>query len=314
MSEKCFLKGENMRKILLILLLFSSVFLCYGKKLTGSGRPTLAWKEDGGPRYVTYMTLTGKTGFITTPSAFCAPMGSLLIGFDTTYSTKSPYGFLAAIGKITFTPVWFFEFGFSKALSPIDTPSAAGMYFDSTPFFIHYKFRFLNWHTDNDGVSDGAVAFGQDFDILPAIYEGGPSRGFASTTIYVMFTGVTTIIGSFNFGFGKTFYFTTYPDLLFNFYASWVYSFAQLDDRLQLCIDFSNADYRSGDDRFKVATEDRAYLNFMVRGVIMKRKRFHWTAMFALYDLLDLDGTAQGAMIAIGLNASLGMTFNIDLY
>ncbi len=127
----------------------------------------------------------------------------------------------------------------------------------------------------------------------------------------IIFTGVTNLIGSFNFGFGKTFYFTRYPDMLINFFASWVYSFAQLDDRLQLVIDFSNADYRAGDDRFKAATEDRAYLNFQVRGAVVKTPKFQWTLMFSLYDIFDLRGSAP---TYVSINASLGTSFHIDLY
>lgn len=277
---------------------------------------SVTWMKDG-PTFVTYPTITGKSGFITTPSAFCAPMGTLMLGFEQTFSTRSPVGILAVINKITFTPHYMFEFGFSKELGILDAPgrdriqtpggSIEGSdppyayYFDSTPFFWHYKIRLFAWEVRG---FNAAIAFGQDFEFVPD-NSGAPSRGYSSTTIYVVFTGVTTIIGSFNFGFGKTFYFTTYPDFLFNFFASWVYSFEKLDHRLQLVIDFSNADYRAGDNYFKVATENRAYLNFQVRGVPVKTKRFQWTLMAAIYDIFDWDRQ---------LNVSVGTTFNIDLY
>lgn len=277
--------------IIFFIMLISGLF---------ANQTTLNWGE-GGPRFVTYATITGKTGFITTPSAYCAPMGTLMLGHEFTFSSRSPFGALAFIPKITFTPHHMFEFGFSKALAYGDFPTPH-FHFDSTPFFLHYKVRLLDW-------GKGAIAFGQDFDIVPDD-SGGRSRGHHSTTIYVVFTGVTTLIGSFNFGFGKTFYIGRWPDALFNFYASYVYSFAQLDHRLQLLLDVSNADYRAGDDRFKVATEDRAYLNFQVRGVLIKTPRFQWTLMAAIYDILDIGGTVG----SVNVNASIGTTFNIDLY
>src|SRR4030042_2793388 len=229
--------------ILLFLIIFS---------LASSISAKLYWKYDG-PTFVTYPTITGKTGFITTPSAFCAPMGTMMFGFEQTFSTKSPIGAMAVINKFNFTPHYMFEFGFSKEPAFLDAPGRnriqppgapileplhkGQFYFDSTPFFWHYKVRLVCWEVGN---SPAAVAFGQDFEFVPD-NSGSESRGYSSTTIYVVFTGVTTLIGSFNFGFGQTFYFTHWPDLLFNFYASWVYSFAKLDHRLQLVIDFSNA-------------------------------------------------------------------------
>lgn len=296
----------NNRKVALVLFI---LLLCL------INLNSVQWKKDG-PTFVTYPTINGKSGFITTPSAFCAPMGTLMLGFEQTFSTRSPIGLLAVINKITFTPHYMFEFGFSKELGILDAPGSAlqpagapilegdpprTYYFDSTPFFWHYKVRLFAWEVKG---FDAAVAFGQDFEYVPD-NSGAPSRGYSSTTIYVVFTGVTTVIGSFNFGFGKTFYFTRQPDLLLNFFASWVYSFAKLDHRLQLVIDFSNADYRAGDDFFKVATEDRAFLNFQIRGVPVKTKRFQWTLMAAIYDIFDLDRQ---------LNCSVGTTFNIDLY
>lgn len=298
-----------MKKITLIL--FFIIIFSFFSSISAK----LYWKYDG-PTFVTYPTITGKTGFITSPSAFCAPMGTLMLGFEQTFSTKSPIGAMAVINKINFTPHYMFEFGFSKELAFLDAPGPRiqppgapildpryqhEYYFDSTPFFWHYKVRFFCWEVGN---SPAAIAFGQDFEFVPD-NSGTPSRGYSSTTVYVVFTGVTTLIGSFNFGFGKTFYFTTYPDLLFNFFASWVYSFAKLDHRLQLVIDFSNADYRAGTDFFKVADEDRAYVNFQIRGVPVKTRRFQWTLMAAFYDLFDL---------AKGFNASVGTTFNFDLY
>ncbi|MCG8568625.1 MAG: hypothetical protein MJB14_00660 [Spirochaetes bacterium] len=286
-----------MKKNLIFMLLIFA-----GLSLFSKGNIT--WKA-GAPQFVPYMTTTGKTGFITTPSAYCSPMGTLIFGHELTISSRSPVGVLAVINKVTFTPHWIFEFGFSKELAFLDSPSPH-FYFDSTPFFMHYKVRFLNWN-------HGALAFGQDFDLVPD-NSGNPSRGLMSTTIYVMFTGVTDFIGSFNFGFGKTFYFTDVPDLLFNFYISWVYSFAKLDHRLQLVLDFSNADYRAGEDLFKVAHEDRAYLNFQVRGVPVKTKQFQWTLMMTFYDLLDMGGTAVPGAVYVNFNMSIGTTFNIDLY
>ncbi len=292
-----------MRKFLLFILFFliSYTIFSAGK----STKSVLNWGA-GGPQYVTYATITGKSGFITTPSAYCSPMGTLMIGAEFTFSSRSTYGGLAFIPKITFTPHHMFEFGLSKDLAYHDGPNApSNFYFDSTPFLFHYKFRFLDWRS-------GALAFVQDFEIVPD-NSGSPSRGYSGTTLYLMFTGVTTFVGSFNFGFGKTFYFTRVPDLLFNFYASWVYSVTKLDDRLQFLIDFSNADYRAGDDRFKVANEDRAYLNAQIRGVLIKTPKFQWTLMATLYDLLDAGGAWDSAP-HLNLNASIGTTFNIDLY
>lgn len=288
------------RSIFFMLIVLFPLCVNANKKQSG-----LNWGA-GGPQYVTYATITGKTGFITTPSAYCAPMGTLMIGNEFTFSSRAVNGFMAYIPKITFTPHHIFEFGFSKEFAVEDGPnSPSNFHFDSTPFFFHYKLRFLDWRT-------GAVALVQDFEVVPD-NSGSPSRGYSSTTLYFMFTGITTFIGSFNFGFGKTFYFTTRPDLLFNFYASWIYSFAKLDHRLQLLIDFSNADYRAGDGRFKVADEDRAYLNFQIRGVVIKTPKFQWTIMATIYDTLDIGG-AFSANPSINLNASIGTTFNIDLF
>lgn len=282
--------------IFMILLVYSHA---------AKGKSALNWSE-GGPQFVTYPTITGKSGFITTPSAYCAPMGTLMFGADFTFTSRVPYGALATVPKISFTPHHIFEFGFSKEMAYHDEPNApSDFYFDSTPFFFHYKVRFLDWRT-------GAIAFGQDFEVVPDS-SGTPSRGSSGTTMYFVFTGVTTFIGSFNFGFGKTFYFTRRPDLLFNFFASWVYSFSKLDDRLQLLIDFSNADYRSGNDAYKIAHEDRAYLNFQIRGVIVKTPKFQWTVMASLYDMLDVGGD-WGPYVHVNISASLGTAFNIDLY
>lgn len=278
-------------------------FCCLNLYPAAKNKTALNWGE-GGPRYVTYSTITGKTGFITTPSAYCAPMGNLMVGGEFTFSTRAPYGALAAIPKLTFTPYHLVEFGISKEFGYEDRPNTgANMYFDSTPFFLHYKIRIVDWRS-------GAIAFGQDFDVVPDD-SGAPSRGNSSTSMYVVFTGVTSFIGSFNFGFGKTIYFTRNQDALFNFYASWVYSFEKLDDRLQVLLDFSNADYRAGNDYFKVATEDRAYLNFQIRGVLIKMPKFQWTLAATLFDLLDAGGSTP---YSVNLNASISTTFNIDLY
>jgi hypothetical protein len=294
-----------------------------------SAKATFTWKE-GGPVFATYMTITGKTGFITTPSAFCAPMGMLMIGFEHTMSSRIWHGQVAIINKITFTPHWMFEFGFSKALGYTDVPSPVtftnpingvsntypGHYFDSTPYMLHFKVRILNWE-------NGAIAIVQDFDYVPDD-SGQASRGLSSTTIGVFFTGLTTLVGSFNFGFGKTFYFLHTPDLLFNFYVSWVYSFAQLDHRLQLLIDFSNADYQAGADEYKIAHEDRGYLNFQIRGVPVKTARFQWTLTFTLYDILDMGGRPYANPTpgpydpnfnyVVNFNCGIGTSFNIDLF
>jgi len=287
-----------------IYFLISFIILCLifnlnAQKKTGK-KATFNWGA-GGPQYVQYLTITGKTGFITTPTAYCAPMGTLAFGWELTASTRAPYGVMAIVNKITFTPHHIFEFGFSKALGFADTPSPY-FYFDSTPFFGHMKLRFLDW-------GDGALAFGLDVDFIPD-NSGGPSRGYMSITPYIVFTGITTIIGSFNFGFGKTFYFTRIPDAYLNFFVSYVYSFAKLDHRLQLVFDISNADYQAGDDNFKIATEYRAYVNFQVRGVVVKTPRFQWTMALTLYDIFDLPGT----VLAINLNAGFSMNFHIDLY
>lgn len=290
-----------MKKLCIVISLLFILSCMYSK-------PKLYWGE--GPRFVTYMTLTGKTGFVTTPGAFCAPMGTLMLGVEQTFSTLSPIGVVANVHKLTFAPFNVFEFGYSKALAFLDEPSPTtyqngtrntGFYFDSTPFMFHAKVRLFAWGNENKA----AVAMGQDFDVVPDD-SGSSSRGYISTTVYFVMTGVTTLIGSFNFGFGKTFYFLHWPDFKFNFFASWVYSFAQLDHRLQLCFDVSNADYRAGAARFKVAGEDRAFINFQVRGVVVKTKRFQWTLMAAFYDVFDV-GVG-------GFNASIGTTFNIDLY
>ncbi|MCK4799062.1 MAG: hypothetical protein KAT05_16935 [Spirochaetes bacterium] len=291
-------------KRVFILFLF---VISFSYSIASSNKGSLNWGA-GLARYVSYMSITGKTGFITTPSAYCAPMGMLSFGVEQTFSTRSRIGVLANIQKVTFTPHHIFEFGFSKALAFLDVPSPTvypygrgvnnGFYFDSTPFFIHAKLRFLDW-------GRAALAFGQDFDIVPDD-SGSDSRGYMSTTIYIVFTGVTTKVGAFSLGFGKTFYLMHIPDVKFNFFAAYVYSFAQLDHRLQLCFDLSNADYRAGASQFRVADEDRAYLNFQLRGVLVKTKRFEWTMMAAFFDLLDIG--------SIGFNASIGMTFNIDLY
>jgi hypothetical protein len=49
------------------------------------------------------------------------------------------------------------------------------------------------------------------------------------------------------------------PDAMLNFFTSYAYSFAQLDDRLQSVLDFSNVDYRIGEKRFKIATDFNIY-------------------------------------------------------
>jgi hypothetical protein len=281
------------KKLLAVILTLITVSALSAK----SNKPIKLNWNDGGPRYVTYMTITGKTGFITTPSAYCAPMGTLMLGYEHTFSSR--WNVWGSILKATFTPHSIVEFGFSKKLAYMDGPNSPTHFqFDSTPFFLHYKVRFLDW-------GNGAVAFGQDFDLVPD-NSGSPSRGGMSTTIYFVFTGVSTLAGSFNFGIGKTFYLTRMPDSNINFFASWVYSFAQLDDRLQLCLDFSNADFAAGNGTYRVSNEDRAYLNAQVRGVLIKTPRFQWTMMFALYDVLDIGFS--------GFHASLGTTFNIDLY
>lgn len=287
------------KKFLLAFIILSLLFNLNAQKKS-SRQSKLNWGA-GGPQYVQYLTITGKTGFITTPTAYCAPMGTLALGWELTASTRARYGVMAIINKITFTPHHIFEFGFSKALAFDDEPSPY-FYFDSTPFFGHMKLRFLDW-------GDGALALGLDVDIVPD-NSGGPSRGYMSLTPYIVFTGVTTIIGSFNFGFGKTFYLTRYPDAFLNFFVSYVYSFAKLDDRLQLVFDISNADYQAGTERFKIATEYRAYVNFQVRGVVVKTPRFQWTMALTLYDIFDLPGT----VLAINLNASFSMNFHFDLY
>ena len=142
-------------KNLSTIIVFHSLFSLHAKNEKG-----LNWGE-GGAQFVTYPTITGKSGFITTPSAYCAPMGTLMIGADFTFSSRAPYAALAVIPKITFTPFHLIEFGFSKALAYYDEPNTqANMYFDSTPFFFHYKIRFVDWYK-------GAVAFGQDFEVVP---------------------------------------------------------------------------------------------------------------------------------------------------
>ncbi len=287
-----------MKKFLLIIAitLFSALFV-------NGSQAALNWGA-GGPTFVQYLTITGHTGFITTPSAYCAPMGTLSIGYEHTFSTNATYGAMASILKLTFTPHHMFEFGFSKELAYEDRPSGQSQfYFDSTPFFFHMKLRFLDWR-------DGAVAFGLDIDITPDM-SGTSSRGGMSITPYFVFTGVTTLLGAFNFGFGKTFYLDKAPDMLINFFASWVYSFAQLDHRLQLVIDFSNADYRAGDSRFKAASEDRAYLNFQIRGVVVKTPIVQWTIMATLYDMFDLGGRPP---VYVTFNASIGTSLHIKLY
>jgi len=95
-----------------------------------------------------------------------------------------------------------------------------------------------------------------------------------------------------------------------NFYASWIYSVAKLDDRLQFALDISNADYRAGEARFKVANEDRAFLNLQIRGVLVKVKKFQWTMALTAYDVLDVSGGPYG----ININAGLSSSFNFDLY
>jgi len=287
------------KRFLLILLSFVLLVNLTAQK-NGRSKTTFNWGA-GGPQYIQYLTITGKTGFITTPTAYCAPMGTLAFGWELTASTRSNYGVMAIINKITFTPHHIFEFGFSKALAFADTPSPY-FYFDSTPFFGHMKLRFLDW-------GQGALALGLDFDIVPD-NSGAPSRGYMSITPYIVFTGITTIIGSFNFGFGKTFYLTRMPDAYLNFFASYVYSFAKLDDRLQLVFDISNSDYQAGSNSYKIATEDRAYVNFQVRGVVIKTPRFQWTMALTLYDIFDLPGN----VLVINLNAGFSMNFHIDLY
>lgn len=310
---------KNEVKGILLLSFLLSVFFCFSQdgetqEFSPVKNPEIGlnWKE-GGPRYTTYQTITGKNGLILVPTAYCAPMGTLTLGGEFTFSTRSPYGGLAAIPKITFSPFYLFEFGFSKEFGYDDVPrkgwrqtlpySQSSGYFDSTPYFFHYKIRMLDWRF-------GAVAFGQDFEYVPD-NSGSSSRGASSTTIYAVFTAVTRFFGSFTFGLGKTFYFTRLPDARINFYAGWIYSVPGLGDRLQFAIDFSNADYRSGEDYFKMATEDRGCLNFQIRGILVKLPKFQWTLTATWYDFLDL---SNGYYPYVNINGSLATTFNFDLF
>jgi hypothetical protein len=257
----------------------------------------LNW-TDNTADYFSYMSITGMSGFITTPGAYNKPQGTISLGSDFSFSTRAAYGALAGIAKLSFTPQACIEYGASKELAYLDSLSQGGMYFDSTPFFFYYKVRFIDF-------GFAALAFGECFEWVPD-QSGSAPRGFNSTTLYLIFTGISDILGVFNAGLAKTFYFSVLPDHNFIFFAAWLYAIKPLDRRLQFCLEFSNGDYRAGASEFKATGEVFFMLNAAVRGIILKKKYITISTMLAFYDLVDIS--------EIAFNTSLGLDININLY